>query len=81
MRRALTTPGLFPQTTIASATKFDALSALDAWMEKGTAPTRIVATKTDSKLSRPLCLYPQLARYNGSGDTNDAANFACAAPN
>jgi feruloyl esterase len=48
-------------------------------MEKGTAPTRIVATKADTKLSRPLCPYPQLARYSGSGDTNDAANFTCAA--
>ena len=31
-------------------------------------------------LTRPLCPYPQVAQYRGSGDVNDAANFACAAP-
>jgi feruloyl esterase len=30
--------------------------------------------------TRPLCAYPQEAKYKGSGDTNDAANFVCAAP-
>ena len=40
----------------------------------------MVATKANSPLSRPLCAYPQLARYKGTGDTNDAANFTCSAP-
>ena len=31
-------------------------------------------------LTRPLCPYPQVAKYRGSGDVNDAANFACVAP-
>lgn len=78
--RLFLAPGVYHCRGGPGPDKFDALSALDAWMEKGTAPTRIVATKADSKLSRPLCPYPQLARYNGSGDTNDAANFTCAAP-
>jgi feruloyl esterase len=60
--------------------KFDALSALDDWVEKGTAPARILASRADRKLSRPLCPYPQLARYSGSGDQSDAANFTCAGP-
>jgi feruloyl esterase len=30
--------------------------------------------------TRPVCAYPQEAKYKGSGDTSDAANFVCAAP-
>jgi feruloyl esterase len=60
--------------------------ALEQWVEKGIAPDKIIATKFVNdldpgqgvKLTRPLCPYPQIAKYNGSGDTNDAANFACA---
>jgi feruloyl esterase len=61
--------------------------ALEQWVEKGVAPSTITATKyvDDSnpaqgvKMTRPLCSYPQVAKYKGTGDTNDAANFACAA--
>lgn len=58
--------------------RFDALTAMERWVEQGTVPASIVATKANSPLSRPLCPYPQVAKYKGSGDTNDAANFACA---
>jgi feruloyl esterase len=63
----------------------DILAALEHWVEKGIAPGRIIGRGTavgDSSkpLTRPLCPYPQVARYNGSGDPNDAASFACAAP-
>jgi feruloyl esterase len=63
--------------------EFDMLAALEQWVEKGVAPDRIVAAhvvngKTDR--TRPLCLYPQVARYKGTGSTDDAANFACVAP-
>ena len=53
---------------------------LEGWVEHGSAPERIVATKLNSPLTRPLCAYPRLARYKGSGDTNDPASFDCAAP-
>jgi feruloyl esterase len=53
------------------------LTALEQWVEHGVAPDRIVATKGNSPLARPMCPYPQLARYVGSGDTNDPANFVC----
>ena len=55
--------------------------ALEEWVEKGQAPSTIMARKPGATVSmtRPLCPYPQLAKYKGSGDTNDAANFACAA--
>ncbi len=63
----------------------DITSSIMRWVEKGAAPDKIIATKyvdgTPSKgvaLQRPLCAYPQVARYKGSGDPNDAANFTCA---
>jgi hypothetical protein len=58
--------------------------ALMAWSERGTEPQKIIATKykhddpTQGVLrTRPLCPYPTVARYTGSGSTDDAANFAC----
>jgi len=61
--------------------------ALEQWVEKGAAPSTVIATKEAAsgsvggvKVTRPLCAYPQVAKYKGSGDTNDAANFACGAP-
>jgi tannase/feruloyl esterase len=53
------------------------LTALAQWVEHGAAPESIVATKSNSPLTRPMCPYPQLARYTGSGDTNDPSNFVC----
>jgi len=62
----------------------DVLRALERWVEGGTAPSRIIATKyvdgdaaKGVALQRPLCPYPQVAKYTGSGDLKDAANFAC----
>ncbi len=61
--------------------------ALEQWVEKGAAPSSVIATKqpgegsaASAKVTRPLCAYPQVAKYKGSGDTNDAANFSCGAP-
>ncbi|PWU03443.1 MAG: tannase/feruloyl esterase family alpha/beta hydrolase [Terriglobia bacterium] len=59
---------------------FDMLSALEQWVEKGKAPDQIAASRVrDGKVdrTRPLCPYPQVAQYKGSGSTDDAANFAC----
>jgi feruloyl esterase len=58
--------------------RFDALTALENWVERGIAPATMIATKQGSSLSRPLCPYPELPRYKGSGDPNDAASFECA---
>lgn len=58
----------------------DVLMALDRWVEQGTAPQRIVATRVESGnavRTRPLCSYPKKAVYTGSGSTDDAANFVC----
>jgi feruloyl esterase len=60
--------------------RLDTLTALEQWVEQGKAPASMVATKARSTLSRPLCAYPQVAKYRGSGDPNDAASFTCATP-
>lgn len=63
----------------------DIMGALAQWVEKGVAPDKILATKfkNDDRSqgvarTRPVCPYPQVAKYNGSGSIDDAANFVCA---
>ena len=59
---------------------FDALAALEAWVERGVAPDSIPASRSINgrvDRTRPLCAYPAVARYRGSGSIDDAANFAC----
>jgi feruloyl esterase len=73
-------PGVLHCAGGAGPDRFDALTALENWVERGVAPTSMTATKQDSALSRPLCPYPQLPRYKGTGDTNAAASFECAVP-
>jgi feruloyl esterase len=63
--------------------KFDMLSALELWREDGKAPEVVIASHaTGGKVdrTRPLCAYPEVAKYKGSGSTDDAANFACVRP-
>jgi feruloyl esterase len=62
---------------------FDAVGALEDWVENGNAPDQIIASHaTDGKVdrTRPLCPYPQVARYKGTGSMDDAANFVCQMP-
>ena len=59
---------------------FDTIGTLEKWRENGVAPTTIAATNKTSGLSRPLCAYPQYAKYKGTGDLKDAANWTCTAP-
>lgn len=60
--------------------------ALEQWVEGGQAPSTIIASKfpnddeAHASMTRPLCPYPQTAKYKGRGDTNDAANFSCEKP-
>jgi feruloyl esterase len=64
--------------------EYDLMLSLEQWVEKGIAPEMIVGsgkapddpTKT---MSRPICPYPQVTRYKGTGDINDAS-FECALP-
>src|SRR5262249_41489144 len=66
----------------------DVQAALERWVERGIAPNRIIATKyTDDsattrtvRLTRLLCPYPQIPRYRGSGNPDDARSFVCSEP-
>ena len=61
-----------------STDQFDMLTALDAWVVHGQAPDRVIAHgKSFPGVTRPLCSYPQIARYKG-GNPKDAGSFACA---
>jgi hypothetical protein len=72
----------------ARGSKFGILDSLENWVEKGSPDENVSATKYQAGangamkevLTRPLCAYPKTPRYTGSGDANDAANFACVAP-
>jgi feruloyl esterase len=62
---------------------FDRVATMDQWLTSGKAPAQMIAShSTDGRVdrTRPLCPYPQTARYRGTGDINTAANFSCAAP-
>ena len=62
----------------ATLDRFDMLSAVVDWVERGTAPDRVIATgRAFPGRSRPLCPYPQHAEYMGHGDPNDANSFVC----
>jgi feruloyl esterase len=67
----------------AGSDKFDLLTPVVDWVEKGIPPSSIPAAMTDpawfgtTARSRPLCAYPKFALYNGTGDINDAASFTC----
>ena len=60
--------------------QFDMLSAVVDWVEKSAAPTRVIATGASVPgESRPLCPYPEFARYDGKGAGTDAASYQCQA--
>jgi feruloyl esterase len=93
--RLFTIPGMNHCSGGPALDKFDALSALVNWVEHSQAPDTItaavsptngtvaalVAAKTWSAArTRPLCVWPKIAKYKGSGSIEDAANFTCVAP-
>src|SRR5262249_12345602 len=62
---------------------FDRVAALEQWVEQKRAPDEMIGshvTGITADRTRPLCPYPQVARYKGTGSVNDAANFVCNAP-
>jgi feruloyl esterase len=62
---------------------FDKIGAIEQWVEQGKPPARIIAAhKTTGEVgrTRPLCPYPRVARYSGTGDINDASNFTFRLP-
>ena len=67
---------------------FGLFDSLQEWVEKGTPVEDVFATKyapgADGKIkavmTRPLCAYPKIAKYKGTGDSNEADSFQCAEP-
>jgi feruloyl esterase len=72
-----------------NAGDFDTQKAIEQWVEKGVAPDKILLTHREQAKfgeqgkalrTRPVCAYPNIAKYKGSGNPDDAANFTCTAP-
>jgi tannase/feruloyl esterase len=73
-------PGVFHCGGGVGPACFDPLAQMIPWVEQGKPPTYIVASQVDhgkTLRTRPLCPYPQVARYQGKGSIDDAANFRC----
>jgi len=79
--RLFMVPGMMHcQGGVGATDQFDRITALEEWVEKGKAPDRIVASHVSNGVSdrtRPLCPYPQIASWKGSGSTDDHNNFQC----
>lgn len=76
-------PGVFHCGGGVGPSSFEPLLEVVKWVEEGKAPDRIVAARIlngKTVRTRPLCPYPQTAKYTGSGSIDDAANFRCALP-
>jgi feruloyl esterase len=80
-------PNFFGQFGVLKAgdAQHDIFTALVDWVEQGSAPAAIVATKYTKDdpakgvdMTRPVCPYPQAAKYNGTGDMKRAQSFVCA---
>jgi feruloyl esterase len=81
--RLFMAPGMYHCAFGPGPNMFDTLTPLEQWVEQGIAPTSILAvhaTGTTVDRTRPLCPYPQVARYVGKGSVDDAANFTCVTP-
>src|ERR1700690_1713942 len=62
---------------------FDKINLIERWVERGEAPSRVIATHSTAGTidrTRPLCRYPEVARYDGAGSIDDASHFSCRAP-
>ena len=81
--RLFMVPGMFHCRGGVGVSTFDALTPVVQWVEKTVPPDQIIGSRVvDEKVvrTRPLCPYPQVAKYKGSGSIDDASNFACAKP-
>ena len=79
--RLFTIPGMNHCLGGVGCDTFNKLGVIDQWVTQGHAPERIVASKVENGQvvrTRPICAYPQIAKYKGDGDISDAMNFVCA---
>src|SRR5262249_25456921 len=76
-------PGMGHCTGGPGPNQFDALGALEQWVERGIPPERLIASHSTNRTvdrTRPLCVYPQVARWKGPGSSDEAANSSCVPP-
>jgi hypothetical protein len=76
-------PGVFHCNGGVGPDRVDTISPLVAWVERGVAPERLTAAQQVGEKvtrTRPLCVYPQVARYRGQGRVDEAESFVCAEP-
>jgi len=76
-------PGMMHCSGGPGADTFDAVTALERWVERGETPSTISASHVSNGTvtrTRPLCAYPNVAVYSGTGSTDLAENFTCRAP-
>ena len=81
--RLFMVPGMFHCGGGLGVSRADYLTAVVDWVESGKAPDRIVASRTvdgNTEMTRPLCPYPEVARYDGSGDPDLESSFSCVSP-
>jgi feruloyl esterase len=77
-------PSSFGQNQQGTSAENDTLLALEQWVERGIAPETFIASRTDAKtkaidMTRPICSFPKVPVWKGSGSTTDASNFVCSA--
>jgi feruloyl esterase len=78
--RLFMVPGMGHSRGGVGVNDFDSLTVIEHWVEQGKAPDRILGRRLmDGKAvyTRPLCPWPQVARYDGTGDPKDAGSFSC----
>jgi feruloyl esterase len=81
--RLFMVPGMYHCLGGPGPNVFDAFTPLVKWVEQGVAPETIIATKfvndkpPNVQMTRPLCVFPKVAKYTGNGDSNVATNFRC----
>lgn len=79
--RFFNVPGMGHSAGGAALDRFDPVTAIYDWVEKGQAPETLMATGSRFPgRTRPICSYPQIARYVGSGSADIASNFRCTTP-
>ncbi len=81
--RLFMVPGMFHCSGGVGTSQFEMTTPLVKWVEGGTAPSRIEASRVSGGKvvrTRPLCAYPMTERYKGTGSIDDAANFTCVKP-
>jgi feruloyl esterase len=81
--RLFMVPGMLHCSGGPGTDRFDALAALERWVEQGDAPESLPASHVTNGVvtrTRPLCAYPKVAGYNGRGSIDNAESFTCRAP-